>query len=181
MLRLRGCKISFLASPVTGRRESTTHRRGIFPGEAGQSAVEFALIFAALFSLLFGILELCLAGYTYHYVSEAAREGTRYALVRGSACTGMPDCNATAAQIGTYVKGRGYPGINAPIYMTVTTYWLSPTAGSPPTWSSCSTSPCNIPGNMVQVTVLYAYPLGIPFWGSRTINMSSTSQMVISQ
>jgi len=31
------------------------------------------------------------------------------------------------------------------------------------------------------VAVTYAYPLTIPFWGDKTINLNSTSQMVISQ
>ena len=181
MLRCRGylSRLWLLRATVCGE----TMERGCrgLSGDEGQSLVEFALIFAALFAMLFGIFELCLASYTYHYVSESAREGTRYAVVRGSSCALMPDCNAAAAQIQTYVQGLGYPGIN-PTNMTVTTNWLSPSPGPPnPTWSACTVAPCNAPGNLVQVQVNYAFPLGIPFWGSRTINISSTSQMVISQ
>jgi hypothetical protein len=130
--------------------------------------------------LLIGIIELALAGYTYHYVSEAAREATRYAIVRGSSCAGMPDCNASAAQISTYVKGLGYGGID-PNKMTVTTTWWSPSVIAPsPVWTQCA-GVCNAPGNMVQVGVTYAFPLTIPFWKSATVNLSSTSQMLISQ
>jgi hypothetical protein len=39
----------------------------------------------------------------------------------------------------------------------------------------------NNPGNPVQVTVTYTFPLGIPFMPSRALTMSSTSQMIISQ
>lgn len=179
MLRWRGylSRLWLLRATVRGE----TMERGCrgLSGDEGQSLVEFALIFAALFAMLFGIFELCLASYTYHYVSESAREGTRYAVVRGSSCALMPDCNATAAQIQTYVQGLGYPGINS-TNMTVTTNWLSPGVG-PLNPTACSTGPCNAPGNLVHVQVNYAFPLRIPFWGSSTINISSTSQMVISQ
>ena len=165
---------------VTGRRETTKQRCGRLCGDQGQSIFEFALIFAILFTLLMGIIGMALAGYTYHYVSEAAREGTRYAIVRGSSCAGMPDCNASAAQISTYVKGLGYGGINSS-HMTVDTTWWSPSVIAPsPVWSQCAGT-CNAPGNMVKVGVTYAYPLSIPFWRNVTINLSSTSQMVISQ
>ena len=164
----------------TGRRETMKRGCGRLCGDQGQTLYEFALIFGVLFMLLLGILELALAGYAYHYVSEAAREGTRYAIVRGSSCAGMPDCNASADQISTYVKGLGYGGINSN-YMTVNTTWWSPSVIAPsPVWSKCAGT-CNAPGNMVEVAVTYAYPLTIPFWRDVTINLNSTSQMVISQ
>ncbi len=53
--------------------------------ERGSSAVEFALSAAVLFMLMFGVMLMCLALYSYHFVAEAAREGTRYEMVRGSA------------------------------------------------------------------------------------------------
>jgi Flp pilus assembly protein TadG len=166
---------------TTGRRETVRQVRGRLCGDQGQSLYEFAWIIGILFMLLLGIIGLGLAGYTYHYVSEAAREGTRYAIVRGASCAGMPDCNASANQISTYVKGLGYGGIN-PTNMTVTTTWWSPSVIAPsPVWSICGAGTCNAPGNMVEVNVTYAYPLDIPFWGNKTINLSSTSQMVISQ
>lgn len=179
MLRWRGNLSELWLLPKTGREETMAQGCRRFSGEEGQALVEFALISAAFFSLLLGIFEMSLGLYTYHYISEVAREATRYAVVRGSACVGMPDCNASAAQIQTFVKDLGYPGIDATDYMTVTTTWLSPSSGSNPTWTTCTS--CNTPGNMVQVTVNYALPLAIPFWGNKSINISSTSQMVISQ
>ena len=54
--------------------------------ERGSSMVEFALGASLLFMVVFGIIAMALALYTYNVVSEAAREATRYAIVRGSAC-----------------------------------------------------------------------------------------------
>lgn len=138
--------------------------------EDGGSVVEFALSSSVLFMSLFGIIAVCIALYSYVFVSEAAREASRYALVRGSACTGFSDCGITSAQINTYVKNLSYPGINT-----------ANLAGSA-AWSG-SYSPSNAPGNIVTVTVTYSYPMAIPFWpkSGSTIHMSSSSQMAISQ
>jgi Flp pilus assembly protein TadG len=140
--------------------------------EQGATLVEFALSCAVLFMTLFGIFELSIALYSYNFVADAAHEATRYALVRGSACTGFTDCNIkTSTPIQTYVRGLGYPGIN-PNNLTAAATWSGPT-----------TSPINAPGNMVSVTVTYTYPLNIPFWpqSGSILHLSNTSQMTISQ
>jgi len=129
--------------------------------------------------VLIGTFEVALALYSYHYVSDVAREATRYAIVRGSSsCNNNPNltnCNATGDEIQTWVRGIGFPGIN-PNNLTVTTTW-------PTTGVTCypSSSPCNNPGNLVNVVVTYNFPLGVPFFARGTLNLSSTSQMVISQ
>jgi len=159
----------------TGRIE---YRR--LAGEEGGTIAEFALSSIILIAVVFGIYETSCAFYSYSYVSDAARQGTRYAIVRGSACTGFPECSgtpvgATSAQVQSYVKSIGYPEIS-PNNLTVTTTW-------PSTGSACTPiiSPCNNPGNLVKVVVSYRFPLNIPFFPATTINMSSTSEMVISQ
>lgn len=149
-------------------------------GEEGDTIAEFALASTILIAIVFGIYETSSALYSYAYISDAAREGTRYAIVRGSACTGFSECSstpvgATSAQVEAYVKSLGYPGI-ASNNLTVTSTW-------PTTGSACTpiASPCNNPGNLVKVVVAYKFPLSIPFVPLTTINMSSTSEMVISQ
>jgi Flp pilus assembly protein TadG len=157
--------------------------------EDGASVIEMAFASVVLLSMLFGIFAISFALYTYHYISDAAREGSRYAIVRGSAsCANssnlLTNCGATSTQIQTYVQDLGYPGIDAANKMTVTSTWYTASSsGTPPTttWSLCSTGTCNAPGNIVKVQVTYAFPLGIPFYGSRALSMTSTSQMVISQ
>ena len=144
-------------------------------GEEGAAMVETALTLIILLTVIFGVLEICLALYTYHFISDAAREGSRFAMVRGSACQSPGyECNASSSQIQTYVQGLGFPGINSSA-MTVTTAW------SPYAFSTCVSAACNDPGNEVTVTVNYNFPLSIPFIPSSTISMSSTSSMVISQ
>jgi len=149
------------------------------PGsECGSALVEFALSATILLTLVFGVMAMCMALYTYHFVSEAAREGTRYAMVRGSSCAAYSSglttsCGATADQIQTYVQTLNFPGM-IPSNMIVATKW-------PTTGSTCtpSTIPCNNPGNLVQVSVTYTFPLSIPFMSASALTMTSTSQMVI--
>ncbi len=157
--------------------------------DSGAALVEMALSCVVMIAIFFGVFEFGLASYTYHYVSDAAREGARYAMVRGStSCTNTPNlsaCNATATQISDYVKNLGYPGINATANMTVTVTWLAATtvtggSNTTTTWAAC-TGTCNLPGNMVNVVVTYAFPLAIPFSTSNTINVTSTAAMVVSQ
>jgi Flp pilus assembly protein TadG len=154
--------------------------------EDGASIVEMAFSSVVLFGMLFGIIYMSFALYTYHYISDAAREGSRYAMVRGStSCANssslLSNCNATSGQIQTYVQYLGYPGIDALHKMVVTSTWYKASASQPTTWSLCSTGTCNAPGNIVKVQVTYSFPLGIPYVGSRTLSMTSTSQMVIAQ
>lgn len=153
--------------------------------EQGAALVEFALSISVMLAVLLGLFVMLMAFYTYHYVSYAAREGSRYAIVRGADCsqssTTMPGCNATSSEIQTYVRNLGFPGIN-PNEMTVTSTWLSANGTFPATWSPCTAAVgCNVPGNEVQVQVQYAFPLKLPFISSRTLNLGSTSTMVISQ
>ena len=155
----------------TGRR-----RCGVF-SEHGSTLIETAVSLVLLLTVVFGIMEVGWALYTYHFISEAAREGTRYAIVRGSSCaaSGSLCTDASQANIQSYIENLGFLGINSG-NMTVTATW--PTTGAACTPSA---SPCNNPGNLVQVTVAYKFPLSIPFVKASTINMSSTSEMVISQ
>lgn len=138
--------------------------------------MEMALSMIILLTLLFGLIELCLALYAYHYVSDAAREGSRYAIVHGSTCSVSGNsCTVTSGQIQTYVQNLGYPGIN-PSNMTVTTTW-----GSYPAGGTCYAPGCNGPGDLVTVMAQYSFNLSIPFLKATALNLTSTSAMVISQ
>jgi Flp pilus assembly protein TadG len=137
-----------------------------------------------MIALLIGGFQMFAALYVYHYVSYAAREASRYAIVRGNECsgTGMPNCpDATPAQIQTYVEDLGFPGINSND-MTVNTTWLTASATQPETWTACgTTNACQAPGNQVKVQVIYSFPLRIPFVKNQTLNIASTSALVVSQ
>jgi Flp pilus assembly protein TadG len=159
--------------------------RGLRASE-GATLVETAISALVLFTFLFGILQASLLYFSYNYVSEAAREGARWAIVRGAtSCTNTPnltDCDATSAQIESYIKGLGYAGINSANLSVTTTWKTATTSGSPATttWSTCSTGTCNAPGDAVHVQVSYPFQLNLPI-PITTINVSATSQMVISQ
>jgi Flp pilus assembly protein TadG len=141
--------------------------------------VEFSLTASVFFMTLIGLMKVCLAIYTYHYISEAAREGSRYAMVRGATCavSGVSCATATdGSGVQTFVKGLGYPGISTS-GMTVTTTW-----SAYPSTGTCSPSTsCNNPGNLVKVKISYAFPLSIPFRTTTTYTMNSTSAILISQ
>jgi Flp pilus assembly protein TadG len=62
--------------------------------ERGQSLVEAALGFPLLMLLFFGIIEFSLVVFTYNTLSNAAREGARYGVMRPNDAAGM----ATAAR-----------------------------------------------------------------------------------
>lgn len=144
--------------------------------EEGATVVEMALSMIVLLTMLFGLIEMCLALYTYHYVSDAAREGTRYAIVHGATCTvSGGSCTVTASQIQSYVQDLGYPGITTSAMTVTTTYSAYPAGGT------CVAPGCNGPGDLATVTAQYKFPLSIPFVPSSTLTMSSTSSMVIAQ
>jgi len=205
LMRLTGFKISLrldcASGPVQG---SMAHKRGILC-EEGTTLVEMALASTILLSALFGVIAISLALYVYNYVSDAAREATRYAIVRGpDSCviaSTFPNCNLNPTKITSstdptknpllnYVYNMGYPGLDRSKLTATVNYYAASTVqvGSGPTgysqtsWSTtpCTTATCNNRGNAVQVTVTYPFPLSIPFWRSTTVNISSTSQMVIS-
>lgn len=161
--------------------------RRVVNGEEGGSLIEAALSISIFLMVLFAVFDLSIAFYTYHYVSDAAREGTRYAMVRGAACSGQSHttpCPITSDEIASYVENLDYPGIDASDFMTVSSTWLSQgsPSGSGNTWTACgTTAACKVHGNQVQVTVSYAFPLDIPLWKLDSLSISSTSSMVISQ
>jgi Flp pilus assembly protein TadG len=131
---------------------------------------------------IFGVMETGFALYSYHFISEAAREGTRYAIVRGStagaACASYNSaaCKASTTDVTNYVKNIGFPGIN-PSDLTVNPVWSVYPKGT-----SCPvTPPCNSPGNQIAVTVQYNFHLNVPFIPPKTYALSSTAAMIIQQ
>lgn len=161
-------------------------RRLVRGHDAGGSLVEFALSIGLVFAMLFGVIQFSFALYSYHFVNEVARDLSRYALVRGSACVTMPNCGFTdsGATLQAYAQQTyQYPGINMS-QVTVTSTWSKPATTSEvnTVWNACASGTgCNAPGDMIAVTVTYPFPLSIPFWKSTTLNVTTTSRMVISQ
>lgn len=150
--------------------------------ERGTELVEAAFSLFVFLLLLMGVMDFGRAVYAYHFVSSAARQGSRWASVRGSTCTGLSGgCPATASNVQTYVQGLAPGGINS-AQVTVTTTWPKNPPNCPATGAS------NAPLCDVNVLVSYNFSFillprkllpgaGLP----GTFTMSSTSDMIISQ
>ncbi len=142
--------------------------------QRGSSLPETAIVMTVLLALLFGIIDFGRATYTYAFVGQLARQGARWAIVRGSSCSQLDHCNASKADIQNYLQSLS-EGATSASSITV------PTA----TWSNCPPGfSGNAPGCTVSVTVKYPFSFLLPYMpgGSlATINMVSSSQMVVSQ
>jgi Flp pilus assembly protein TadG len=158
-------------------------RRSRKTGERGGAILEFAFIMVMTFVLIFAIIDFARAFYSYHFLSEVAREATRFASVRGKASCGtsVTPCNVGQAEIEDYVETITPQGID-PSQVTVTPQW--PKVGPP----LCDGTPN--PGCPVQVTVTYRFNFIFPanFYNLPPISfmpgyidMSSTSQLIISR
>jgi Flp pilus assembly protein TadG len=146
--------------------------------ERGASMVEFAFAATLLLLLLFGIIEFGRVLYTYHTVSNAARIGSRWAMVRGSGCSVLDHCGATSADISAYVLSV-VPMVDANT-MTVTASWTTTTN---PNDDCTATDPGgnNGTGHIVCVTVSYPFNFAVPMVSQNALTLSSTSRMAISQ
>ena len=163
--------------------------------QRGSSLVEFALVSVfVLFPLMFGIVDFARAAYAYHYVCFAAQEATRWASVRGADCANaMPTpCEATSGAGGTvdvYVRST----VPAGVYLDsdactatagcllVTTSWPGAANGTSAPSTCSGGAGSNSPGCAVSVEVQYTFGFALPFLPHAAINMSGTSQLVISQ
>lgn len=133
--------------------------------QRGAALPEAAIIISVLLLLIFGIIDFGRAFYTYGLTAQLARQGARWAIVRGSGCTLLNDCNATSPQVQSYVQGLA---ANLP-------------SGSGVTATASWPNACNATGCPVLVTVNVPFHfLGLILPGP-SFNMSSSSQMVISQ
>jgi Flp pilus assembly protein TadG len=139
--------------------------KDIAKGEEGSSLIEMALSYSILFTLLFCVMEICLAFYSQHMISEAARGGARYAMVHGASCTTSAgaSCTLTSANINTYVNGLVWPNIAGGTMSANTTY---PNGNE------------NV-GSEVQVQVTYTFKVTMPFVPKNTITLTSTSKVPI--
>ncbi len=188
---------------VQGLRQRAGRGRGMLC-EQGSSLVELALAMTVYAALFVGIIELCLSLYTYNYISDAAREATRWVVVRGAnSCTiasTFPNCNLLPTNITSttdpnanpvlkFISAINYPSMNPSNLSVSVTWWVaSQNASGSTSWTTQCTgatdangNPCNATGNQVKVVVTYTYPLSIPFSVKRNLALSSTSEMMINE
>ena len=180
-------EISILSERGTRVGDCGYAGRSMRHSERGASMVEFAFAATAFLLVLFGVIEFGRALYMYHTVENAARLGSRWAMVRGStSCSDakpVANCNASPTDIQTFVRS------NVPIVdsgtLNIASAWSSsifPAASCPAPPSpgpGTLTAGSNAAGHLVCVTVTYPFKFAIPFVSKATWNLSSTSQMTV--
>ena len=135
-----------------------TTERGLEREQAGQSLAELSFVLVLFLVLLFGIVDAGRLIFAYYAVSAGAREGVRWAVVRGAT---SPLGTATKDDIKAFVQNS-----------TVGT-----TVDVDATWT-----PDSLPGSTVAVTVTSPFSPIAPFpMVPKTLTLSSTSSMVISR
>ena len=73
--------------------------------DAGTAFFEIAVAATAILILIFGIIDVGRALFAYDWVSDAARQATRFAMVRGTSCSGLSGgCPATGDDVRAYVN-----------------------------------------------------------------------------
>jgi Flp pilus assembly protein TadG len=152
--------------------------------QRGTALLEFAFTMVIALVLIFGIIDFGRALYSYHFVSNAAREATRFASVRGALCSSsVTPCPAQPADIQAYVMGIIPLGIDS-TQVQVNPQWMNPN-----NLQICGTS-SDYPGCAIQVNVTYNFNFLFPvsFYNSAPVSynassfiMGSTSQMIISR
>ena len=156
--------------------------------DQGAAIVEMALVSSLLCAMLIGIFQISMTLYSYEFVTEAARDAARWAIVRGSQCStntkSLDHCGASSTDIQNYVNSLGFPYAGS---LTASATWcnVSVNAKGQTVWT---TPPCtganagtNDPGNIVSVVVSISLPLNVPFLKKIPMTMTSTSNMTISQ
>lgn len=135
----------------------------------GQTYAEFLMVVLPTLMLMFGIVSFAMTVYTYSFVSNAARDAVRYAIVHGSKSTSPVD----SGDLQTFVRHEAQD-LNAS-QINVLACW-KPQVGS----NTCSgPTGNNAPGDAVSVRVSYSFHPFYPF-NSVALPLSSSAQMVIS-
>jgi Flp pilus assembly protein TadG len=169
----------------------------------GSTMVEFAIVFLLLFCFMLAIIDFSRAVYAYHGISNAARDGSRFASLRGSAsCSTTPrtfptsPCPLTTGAVSTYVSGQlSAAGIYNNVVTTpanagdvaITTTWSGKQGDGTTTCLTATAPTVRDPGCQVQVAVQYKFGFSLPFWSfyqssaPGLLTMNSTSVVVISQ
>jgi hypothetical protein len=135
----------------------------------GQALVEFVLVAPIFFLMLFGIIDFGRYVYYVQILNNAAREGTRYAIVHGSNSfqpTGPNDDDPTITAI---VRNYAVGVIGNGATFIVHSYWYDPAV----------LPHSNDRGHKVHVTVSYDFHSFIPIVPVPPITINGESTLVI--
>lgn len=181
------------SATISGARRVIQSGRPHRSRQRGDAIIEAAITLIFFMSLLFGIEELARALYTYHFVSNAAREAVRWAAVNGSECASDSTCDgtknapvfnsaaATQDDVLSFVKDITPSSFNkSSSRLSISTCGTSGESEcADSTLTKCATTP-DYPGCVVQVKVNYVFDFLVPLVHTGSVTMSSTSEMVIS-
>lgn len=123
--------------------------------DEGSALIEFAATSLLFFMFVFAIVEGSRAIYQYHTLSSVAREGTRFAAVRGAGSGRMTTEDAVRA----YVRSKS-SGVNPAVTVT---------------WTPAS----KLPGGTVEVYVTHTFTTLVPLAGIGNISMSARARGIV--
>jgi Flp pilus assembly protein TadG len=129
--------------------------RGFLKSDDGTGMVEFALAASLFLMLIMGIVEFGLASWQKNAAASDAREGARYAIVRGSKSGRI----ATAESVAKYIKSRSALDTAG---LAVYTTWTPAT---------------KVPGSIVTVSVAHTVPRLGPIVHAHRDSVTSTMQV----
>jgi Flp pilus assembly protein TadG len=153
--------------------KALSKKRSLKKRQAGQAAVEFALIIIFLMVFLLSFLEIVAMLYTYSALADSAKEGVRYGIVHGtlsSGCNGPGPavspgtCDASAAGVTTAVTTYANYSLHGAGAMTIT-----------PTYPDGTSTP----SSRVRVTVSYPYQAFFGLgWPTITVNAAAEGRIM---
>ena len=147
------------------RMRATMRIRDRWREDRGNSLVEFALIAFMFVIVLAGVVELGRMVLVYNTIANAAREGTRYAIVHGADQTVSPSGPGNVTNVQTVVKNFASAGLVDTTALTITVSYPN---GD------------NNAGSTVAVKVLYTYDPFVNYFSSiLNTTLGSTSEGVI--
>lgn len=129
---------------------------GFWRGAEGSGAVELALVLPLFLGLLLGLIHFALALYADTTIGHAAREGARFAAVRGAASANPATSDNVAAQVARHLAALD------PARLAV----------------AVDFAPNNAPGATVTVTARYALP-GSALLGLDGLTLERRAHMVV--
>jgi Flp pilus assembly protein TadG len=144
--------------------------KSVLKRHRGSAQIEFLLSFFTIVFVIYGVIEISMAVYAMSVLANAAREGTRYAIVHGArngSCSGpnTPACgDATGANVQAVVADYARFTLHDTSAMTVSVSWPDGNIDQ---------------GSLVQVDVTYAYSPWIKLpWTSPTLKASSQAHIL---
>jgi len=139
--------------------------------ERGEALVEFAVATILIFTAILGQVDFGRMLFAYNVVSKVARQGVRYAAVRGYTAGANA---ATSDAIKDYVAGQSVGYVTTD---NVTVKTIDAAGTNEADWPASDN-----PGRVVKITATYTFnPLVIPWLPQSVRTVSSTAYMVIAR